>query len=93
MADQQPTTPTIAAADVAAFQADGVCLLQGAFTDWVETLRAGIERNMAAPSWRVREYQPDDSPTRFFQDFLVWDWLDEYRDFIFNSPAAAIGAR
>jgi len=93
MADRRPAAPTIEAGDIAAFQADGVLLLQGVFTEWVDTLRAGIERNMANPSWRVREYKPDDSPTRFFQDFLVWHWLDEYQDFIFNSPAAAIGAQ
>ena len=65
----------ISDADVEAFQRDGVLHLQGVFAGWVETLQRGIERNMAAPSWRERTYKPDDSPTRFFQDFLVWDWL------------------
>ena len=31
------------------FQSDGVVLIKGLFADHVETLRAGIERNMAEP--------------------------------------------
>jgi len=85
--------PILDDATVAAFRNDGVVHLSGVFTDWVETLRRGIERNMESPSWRERTYHPDDSPTRFFQDFLVWHWLDEYRDFIFDSPAASVGAQ
>lgn len=80
-------------ATIDAFQKDGVALLRGVFQDWVETLRAGIEKNMAKPSWRERTYQPDGSPTRFFQDYLVWDRVKEYRDFIFTSPAAAVAAQ
>ena len=80
-------------ADIQAFRDDGVLLLRGVFKDWVEVLRAGIEKNIAAPSWRIRRYHPDDSPTEFFQDYLVWDRIDEYRDFIFRSPAAAIAGQ
>jgi len=36
--------------DVNTYQADGVVQLRGLFADHVETLRAGIERNMAEPS-------------------------------------------
>lgn len=90
-------TPAIAqtavsGADIEAFQQDGVLLVKGAFRDWVEPLRKGIEAHMDAPSWRERTYHPEGSPGRFFQDYLVWDRIAEYRDFIFNSPAAAIGA-
>lgn len=80
-------------ADVQAFQDDGVLLLRGFFQDWVEVLRAGIDKNIANPSWRIRRYQPEDSPTEFFQDYVIWDRIDEYRDFIFHSPAAAIAAQ
>jgi len=31
------------------FQDDGAALLCGAFVDWVEPLRAGLERNLRAP--------------------------------------------
>jgi ectoine hydroxylase-related dioxygenase (phytanoyl-CoA dioxygenase family) len=80
-------------ADVEEFRRDGVLLLRGVFRDWVEPLRAGIDANIAAPSWRIRQYHPDDSPTPFFQDFCIWDRIPEFRDFIFNSPAGAVAAR
>ena len=32
------------------YQLDGVLYLDGAFTDWVETLRAGLARNLADPT-------------------------------------------
>jgi ectoine hydroxylase-related dioxygenase (phytanoyl-CoA dioxygenase family) len=86
----QPTHAAIDPATVAAFQQDGVVLLKGHFRDWVDPLAAGIEAHMAQPSWRDRSYHPEDSPGRFFQDYLVWDRIPEYRSFIFESPAAAI---
>jgi len=79
--------------DVEAFRQNGVLLLRRVFGDWVEPLRAGIEANIAEPSWRIRLYQPDDSPSEFFQDFCVWDRIPEFRDFIFNSPAGPLAAR
>jgi len=80
-------------AEVAAFRRDGVLLMRGVFRDWVEPLRAGIEANIAEPSWRIRLYKPDDSPSEFFQDFCVWQRIPAFRDFIFNSPAGAVAAR
>lgn len=79
--------------EAAAFQRDGVLLMRGVFRDWVEKLRAGIEANIAEPSWRIRLYKPDDSPSEFFQDFCIWHRIPEFRDFIFNSPAGAVAAR
>jgi len=72
----------------AAFREDGAVVLRGIFTDWIEPLRVGVERNMAAPSADVRIY---DSPTgRHFGDYCNWDRIPEYRDFVFKSPAAQI---
>ena len=34
---------------IATFQRDGVVLLRGAFADWVDRLRAGLQRNMNDP--------------------------------------------
>lgn len=78
---------------VAEFQRDGVVVLRGLFSDWVEPLRAGIEKNMASPSAKARRYHPEGSPTEFFQDFCVWDRIPEYREFIFDSPTAPVAAR
>ena len=74
------------------FAHDGAVKLSGVFTDWVDILRAGLERNMASPSPRERTYQPQDGSAHFFQDYCVWASVPEYRDFIFNSPLATLAA-
>ena len=38
-----------------AFQRDGVVLIKGLFADHVETLRAGIDRNMSEPGIMPRK--------------------------------------
>ena len=40
--------PLLTQGDIDAFQRDGVVLVKGLFADHVETLRAGIARNMNA---------------------------------------------
>jgi ectoine hydroxylase-related dioxygenase (phytanoyl-CoA dioxygenase family) len=76
---------------IAAFRRDGVAVLRGAFGDWVETLRRGVARNMAEPGPDVKIYQGEKGGGRFFGDYCNWNRIPEYRDFIFNSPAADIG--
>ena len=83
--------PLLDQASVEAFQRDGVVLLAGVFRDWVETLRAGVERNMAEPGRYGREYI-DAEQGRFFGDYCNWNRIDEYRRFLFESPAAEIAA-
>lgn len=79
--------------DVARFDADGVIVLRGVFRDWVEPLRAGIDAVMAAPSALERSYRPQDGSAPFFQDFCNWPRVEEFRRFVFESPAAAVAAR
>ena len=38
------------------FRRDGVVHLEGAFAEWVDVLRAGVERNMRSPGPYTREY-------------------------------------
>ena len=45
---------------IAAFRTDGAVVLRGPFAEWVETLRAGVARNIASPSPDARVY--DGSP-------------------------------
>ncbi|MGI9406493.1 MAG: phytanoyl-CoA dioxygenase family protein, partial [Hyphomicrobiaceae bacterium] len=71
---------------------EGVVLLKGTFRDWVEPLRAGIERNMADPSPLERTYRPDDGRSPFFQDYCSWDRIPEYQDFVRNSAMAETAA-
>jgi ectoine hydroxylase-related dioxygenase (phytanoyl-CoA dioxygenase family) len=76
-----------------AFRTDGAVLLKGFFGDWVETLRAGIERNLAEPGPYQRIYTPPGSSGRFVGDYCNWARIPEYRDFVFAGPSAAIAAQ
>ena len=78
-------------ATVEAFRRDGAIVLRGLFGDWIETLRAGVEKNIAEPSADVRIY--DGGEGRFFGDYCNWNRIPEYRDFVFHSPAAEVARR
>lgn len=80
--------------DIAAYAADGAIVLRGAFTDWVEPLRAGIERNMAEPGpYGAENVRPGDGGGRFFDDYCNWQRIPEFRAFVESSPAAEIAGR
>ncbi len=74
------------------FQQQGVTVLRGLFCDWVDALRDGIAANMAEPNPNARIYKDEEAGGRFFVDYCNWQRISQYRDFIFNSPAARIGA-
>ena len=77
--------------NIAEFQTQGATLLKGVFGDWVGVLRDGVAANMADPDPNARNYETEGGG-RFFVDYCNWDRIDQYRDFIFNSPAPAVGA-
>ncbi|MDX1514301.1 MAG: phytanoyl-CoA dioxygenase family protein [Gammaproteobacteria bacterium] len=78
---------------VASFHRDGAVVLRGVFRDWMESLRRGVDRNIADPGPYTRGYTPEGKPGRFFGDYCNWQRFPEYREFIFNSPAAEIVSR
>ncbi len=77
---------------IAEFHDNGAAVLRGVFADWVETLRAGVDFNMAEPGPDGKIYKDEQGGGRFLSDYCNWQRIPEYRDFIFNSPAAEIGA-
>lgn len=77
------------------FQRDGVLLLRGAFVDWVERLRRGLERCLADPGayrFPCESTRPGE-PGRFFDNYCNWPLVPEYRDFVFHSPAASLAGQ
>lgn len=74
------------------FREKGVTVLRGVFADWVETLRAGVDANMRDPDPNARIYRGENGGGRFFVDYCNWARIPEYKDFIFSSNAAEIGA-
>ncbi len=75
------------------FQTDGVTVLRGLFSDWVEVLREGVATNMAEPNPNARFYKDEDGGGLFFADYCSWQRIPQYRDFIFKSSASEIAAK
>jgi len=71
------------------FQKDGVAVLRQVFSpEWIETLRQGLDANIAAPGPHRREYTSEGAPGHFFGDYCNWARIPQYKDFVYNSPAA-----
>ena len=82
---------TITPEDVETYHRDGVLLLPGMFDkDWIELLNKGLDANIEAPTRRSRIWYKDTSGRSMFYDHTAWQGIEEYRKFIFNSPAAQI---
>lgn len=86
------TSPLITQADIDAYQRDGVVFIKGLFADHVDTLRAGVERNMQSPGPFASENFKEGETGRFFDDYCNWQDIPEFREVIANSPAAEVAA-
>ncbi len=84
--------PLVTDADIASYQRDGVVLIRGLFADHVETLRAGIDRNMAEPGPFAAENLKPGEGGRFFDDYCNWQRIPEFQQVITTSPAGAVAA-
>lgn len=82
----------VSEAEIAAFQRDGAVMIAGLFADWVEVIRAGIERNLAEPGPHAAENLKPGDAGRFFDDYCNWQRIPEFVDVIENSPAAEAAA-
>ena len=82
---------TITPEEIDTYHRDGVLLLQNMFDkDWIELLNKGLDANCESPTERSRIWDKDDSGHIMFYDTLAWREIEEYKKFIFNSPAAQI---
>jgi ectoine hydroxylase-related dioxygenase (phytanoyl-CoA dioxygenase family) len=78
--------------DIEAYERDGAVCLRGVFADWVDTVAAGIERNMVEPGEHAAENLQDGETGRFFDDYCNWQRIPEFTDVVRNSPAAEVAA-
>lgn len=83
----------ITAEHVEAYQRDGAVLIEGLLAGWVDTIRAGIERNMREPGPYAAENLKPGEGGRFFDDYCNWTRIPEFEAVIRRSPAAAAAAR
>ena len=82
---------TITPNEIETYHRDGVLMLPGMFDkDWIELLNKGLDANIEAPTRRSRIWYKDTSGRSMFYDHTAWQGIEEYRKFIFNSPAAQI---
>jgi ectoine hydroxylase-related dioxygenase (phytanoyl-CoA dioxygenase family) len=79
---------------VDAFQRDGaVCIRQLLDAAEIDTLRAGIDANLATPSARAKVASRADDPGSFVEDFCNWPNNPHYQRAIFETPLAETAAR
>lgn len=84
----------VSEANVKAFEHEGAVKLSGLFEPhWLESLARGIEKNFQDPGPDATRYTPEGAPGGFYDDYCNWQHIEEYRDYVFNSPAAAIAGR
>ena len=75
-----------------AYARDGAVLVRGAFADYVETIAAGIARNMAEPGPYAAENLKPGESGRFFDDYCNWQRIPEFQALIEDGRAAALAA-
>ncbi len=77
---------------VETYARDGVVLVRGLLADHVETLRAGVERNMGEPGPYAAENLKEGEAGRFFDDYCNWQRIPEFEQVIRESGIAEAGA-
>ena len=78
---------------IAQYQEDGVIHLKQVFDQhWIDTLKKGIDKDLAKPSPRFEARTTDDNSARYCEDFWVWSVIPEFEDFVRHSPAASLAA-
>ena len=82
---------TITTEEVDTYHRDGVLLLKNMFNkNWIKLLNKGLDVNCKSPTERSRIWDKDHLGHTMFYDTLAWREIEEYKKFIFNSPAAQI---
>ena len=84
--------PLVTQSDIDRFQDEGVVVIRDLWTDWVETIRAGIERNLREPGPYAAENLKPGEGGRFFDDYCNWERIPEFVDVIRKSPVAEVAA-
>lgn len=75
------------------YERDGVVCIRNQFDgEWIDRMRIACERDMAASEGRVTEVANEDGDATFYSKVFMWRDDDDFRDYVFNSPAARIAA-
>ena len=86
-----PDTPTrdLTPKELAAYERDGVACVRGILSDrWIERMSTAVDRAVANPTMMGNVVSIKDAD--FSGDLFLWKIDDDFRDFVFESPAARI---
>ena len=73
------------------YAVNGVVCLRGMFDKaWINWLSDAFELAIQSPGPHSEEYTPEGNSGRFFTDLEMWQRLDSFKVFVFDSPAAKI---
>jgi ectoine hydroxylase-related dioxygenase (phytanoyl-CoA dioxygenase family) len=89
----QSGTQKLSADTIEEFNRNGAVVLRGVFSDWIDTLRDGVEQNLAEPGEFGKVYTTEGEQGHFFGDYCNWQRIDPYREFFFKSAAGDIAAQ
>ncbi len=79
---------------ISTYHKDGVVLMKNMFdSEWIGILKEGLENNCDKPSSRSRVWDRDNEGRTMFYDSQSWQGIEEYQQFIFDSPAAKMAAQ
>ncbi len=82
----------VSTADIDTYQRDGVVVVRGLVSDFVETLREGVAFNMANPGPYAAENLQPGTPGRFFDDYCNWERIEAFETVIRQSRMAEVAA-
>ena len=82
----------INSSEIAEFKENGAICLRKVFSPrWINLVKEGIERNIANPSPFGESLKVNESDTgAYFDDYCNWKSIQEFKEYVFESPAASI---
>lgn len=76
------------------YRKNGAVHLPGVFTGrWLERIRDGIEENLRNPSGFSERLRNSPEEGAYFNDYCNWRGNADFRDLVFDSPAAEIAGK
>jgi len=84
---------SVTQAEIDAYDRDGVVLLRGVIDqEWLDTVAAAIERDIAEPGPFCHSYIPANGEGRFHGNLRIWQNDLAFRAYCFSSPLPALAA-
>lgn len=82
------------ATTIDSFNRDGAVALRGVFDPaWADVLSEGIAYDMAHPTANLARHTKDPNAPAYYEGYWAWDRVPQVREFVYNSPCAALAAQ